>query len=227
MSCADWGIHLTGGTEVGSSPRRRSRPAAPGPGAPARSAGDAASPTRSGRADLQGPLQAQRRDAVLARGEQPAGGEPYRERCARAVKDGARRHRGTAAAARAHEAAIGEPPAPSVTAARADEAGRPAQPLQVVEAVRIASEPSLELAHGLRIVPAGTRMLHCLSLHRLNGYPRADKWRVSFGHHFITGAVVAGVFDLKCLQRAQDEHQVALFWQHDLTRLADFVVAAK
>jgi len=31
---------------------------------------------------------------------------------------------------------------------------------------------------------------------------KADKWRVSFGHHFITGAVVAGVFDLKCLQRA-------------------------
>ena len=56
---------------------------------------------------------------------------------------------------------------------------------------------------------------------------KADKWRVSFGHHFITGAVVAGVFDLKCLQRAQDEHQVALFWQHDLTKLADFVVAAK
>ena len=162
MSCADWGIHLTGGTEVGSSPRRRSPPAAPGPGALARSAGDAG-------AVLQGPLQAQRRDPVLACGEQPAGGEPYREQCARAVKDGAGRYRGTVDAPKAHEAAIAEPPVPNVGAARADEAGGPAQPLQ---AVRIGAEPGLELAHGPRIVPAGTRMLHCPSLHRLNGYPR-------------------------------------------------------
>ena len=105
------GIHLTGGTEVGSSPRRRSRPAAPGRGARVPREGDAASPTQSGRSRSPGPLQAQRRDAVLARGEQPAGGEPYRERGARAVEDGARRHRGTVAAPRAHEAAIAEPPA--------------------------------------------------------------------------------------------------------------------
>ncbi len=55
---------------------------------------------------------------------------------------------------------------------------------------------------------------------------KADKWRMSFGSHFITGAVIAGVYDLKCLERAQQEHQVTLFWQHDLTKLADSVASA-
>ena len=62
-----------------------------------------------------------------------------------------------------------------VTTRRAAEAGGPPQPLQVVQAVLIALEPCLELAHGSWIVHAGARVIHRPSLHdglRLNGYPR-------------------------------------------------------
>src|SRR6266567_1612990 len=97
------------------------------------------------RADLQGPLQAQRRDAVLLRGEQPARGEPYGQRRPRPVEDRARRHRGPRTAPGAFQAAIAKPPARAVPAARADETARPAQPLQVVQAVLVGAEPGLEL----------------------------------------------------------------------------------
>ena len=60
----------------------------------------------------------------------------------------------------------------AVAAGRTDEARRPAEPLQVVEAIRIGPEPRLELTHGPRIVLAGARTLHALSLLRLNGYPQ-------------------------------------------------------
>ena len=43
----------------------------------------------------------------------------------------------------------------AVAAGRTDEARRPAEPLQVVEAIRIGPEPRLELTHGPRIVLAG------------------------------------------------------------------------
>ena len=59
----------------------------------------------------------------------------------------------------------------AVGSSRAGEAGGPPQPLQVVQAVRIGPEPGLELAHGPRIVSAGTRVIHHLSLHRLSGDP--------------------------------------------------------
>ena len=45
-------------------------------------------------ADLQRPLQAERRDPVLSRGERPAGREPHGQRRARLVEDRAGRHRG-------------------------------------------------------------------------------------------------------------------------------------
>jgi hypothetical protein len=49
-------------------------------------------------ADLQRALQAQRGDAVLLRGEHPAGGEPHRQRRPPAVEQRACRHRGPLAA---------------------------------------------------------------------------------------------------------------------------------
>src|SRR5271170_3062498 len=47
---------------------------------------------------------------------------------------------------------------------RADEAVRPSQPFQVVEAVRISREPSPQLPKGLRVVDAGERSLHPSSI---------------------------------------------------------------
>jgi hypothetical protein len=52
---------------------------------------------------------------------------------------------------------------------------------------------------------------------------KADTWKQAYGAQVITGAVLAGVFDLKCLVDAQNKQNVALFWQHDLKPLIDFV----
>lgn len=52
---------------------------------------------------------------------------------------------------------------------------------------------------------------------------KADTWRREYGSRVITGALLAGVFDLTCVRRAQQEQKVAIFWQHDLQPLLDFV----
>lgn len=59
-------------------------------------------------------------------------------------------------------------------------------------------------------------------LHREVG-GKAERWRQEFGHQILTGAVLAGVFDLRCLVNSQEEQDVYLFWQHDLGSLAAFV----
>jgi len=51
---------------------------------------------------------------------------------------------------------------------------------------------------------------------------KADLWRTKFGSQILTGVVIAGVFDLSCLVGAQ-EAGVALFWEHDLSTLSEFV----
>src|SRR5262249_4184586 len=123
-------------------------------------------------ADLQRPLQALRRDSVLLGGEQPAGGEPHRQRRARAIEDRARRHRSAPMTPSALIPAITEPPAPRVSAGRAGETTRPAHPVQVVQAVCISAEPGLELASRPRVMGADTRLLHTPSLLRLSKSPR-------------------------------------------------------
>lgn len=52
---------------------------------------------------------------------------------------------------------------------------------------------------------------------------KAERWRQEFGSQVLTGAVLAGVFDLRCLVTAQDEQRVFLFWEHDLGPLIDFI----
>ncbi|MBX9859331.1 MAG: XamI family restriction endonuclease [Sphingomonas sp.] len=52
---------------------------------------------------------------------------------------------------------------------------------------------------------------------------KADTWRREFGSRVITGALLAGVFDLTCVRRSQEEQGVAIFWQHDLAPLLGFV----
>ena len=111
-------------------------------------------PRRLVRADLQRPLQVLSGDPVLGRGEQPAGVKPHRQRRAGLVEDGARRQRGPGAATAALDPAVTKPPATSMTATWADEPVRPAQPLQVIQAVLIGPEPGKELPSRARIVRA-------------------------------------------------------------------------
>jgi len=87
----------------------------------------------------------QRKDdvaSVLAAGEQPAGGEPHRQRRPGPIEDRARSHRGAGPAASALEPSVVHPPATAVTAPRTDEPVWPAQPLQVVQAIVIRTEPT-------------------------------------------------------------------------------------
>ena len=63
-------------------------------------------------------------------------------------------------------------------------------------------------------------------LHREVG-GKSERWRQEFGSQVVTGAVLAGVFDQSCLQAAQDQQNVFLFWQHDLAPLTEFVVSAR
>jgi len=55
---------------------------------------------------------------------------------------------------------------------------------------------------------------------------KSAHWQTAFGHQVVTAAVLAGVFKLKHLREAQDRHRITLFWEHDLTALAEFVTAA-
>lgn len=52
---------------------------------------------------------------------------------------------------------------------------------------------------------------------------KGDTWKQSYGSQVVTGAVLAGVFDLKCLVDAQSRQSVVLFWQHDLKPLIQFI----
>jgi hypothetical protein len=51
-----------------------------------------------------------------------------------------------------------------MTTGRANEAARPSQPFQVVQAVCISREPSLKFPKRLRVVDAGMGTFHCPSL---------------------------------------------------------------
>ena len=125
------------------------------------------SPRRRIRADLQRALKVLSGDPVLGRGKQPARVKPHRQRRVHTVKDRTRRHRGAPPAAAALTPAIAQPPAAGVTTRRACKPARPAQPLQVVQAVLIGAEPGQELSRRARVVRPGARIFHSTSLLRL------------------------------------------------------------
>ncbi len=52
---------------------------------------------------------------------------------------------------------------------------------------------------------------------------KARVWNEEFGRKIITGAVLAGVFKLSDLMKAQDDHGITIFWEHDLRRLRTFI----
>lgn len=56
---------------------------------------------------------------------------------------------------------------------------------------------------------------------------KAARWRNAFGEQVVTAAVLAGVFKLKNLREAQDQHRITLFWEHSLAALTKFVAEAE
>lgn len=56
---------------------------------------------------------------------------------------------------------------------------------------------------------------------------KSARWRSAFGDQVVTAAVLAGVFKLKNLREAQEQHRITLFWEHDLDPLAQFVKNAE
>lgn len=55
---------------------------------------------------------------------------------------------------------------------------------------------------------------------------KARTWRAAFGRQVITGAVLSGVYKLSNLADAQEDYEVAIFWEHNLRPLQEFVKAA-
>jgi hypothetical protein len=55
---------------------------------------------------------------------------------------------------------------------------------------------------------------------------KARTWHDAFGQQVVTGAVLAGVYKLVNLRDAQENYGVAIFWEHDLTPLRQFVLGA-
>jgi hypothetical protein len=56
---------------------------------------------------------------------------------------------------------------------------------------------------------------------------KADQWRGAFGEQVIPGAVLSGVFKLRNLVEAQDRQRIAIFWEHDLDALLNFVASCE
>lgn len=56
---------------------------------------------------------------------------------------------------------------------------------------------------------------------------KAELWKQRFGSQIVTAVVLAGVLDLACLVSAQATQGVVLFWEHDLSPLAEFVADAR
>ena len=65
---------------------------------------------------------------------------------------------------------------------RAQETVRPAQPLQVIPAVRIGGEPRQQLTHRARVVPARRGLDHNAKLLRLSGEPSERLRRPQHAH---------------------------------------------
>jgi hypothetical protein len=108
-------------------------------------------------------------DADLADGHQTRGGESDAERRTGLVEGRSRRGGHLAVVACAFPACVGEPPGHCARTVRAVEALRPAEPVQIVEALRVLGEPHTHLGVQTREVWAADRAhaKHLIS----QGYP--------------------------------------------------------
>lgn len=52
---------------------------------------------------------------------------------------------------------------------------------------------------------------------------KADQWRLVFGQNMITAVVIDGVFDLGCLDQAQEK--MVVFWEREIDALSEFLRA--
>ena len=117
-------------------------------------------------------LELGRRDAGLAVDHEPRCGKPDAERRPGLVEDRPRRGGHLAITAAALPATISEPPSHRARIVRADEPLRPAEPVQVVETLRVLREPSTQLRVGTGVVTSGYRLpLGCLQPSRV------PKWK--------------------------------------------------
>jgi hypothetical protein len=56
---------------------------------------------------------------------------------------------------------------------------------------------------------------------------KARRWHDAYGEQVVTGVVLGGVFRMVNLKDAQDNYKLAIFWEHNLVALEDFVVHAR
>lgn len=56
---------------------------------------------------------------------------------------------------------------------------------------------------------------------------KARSWRNAFGQQVLPATVLSGVYKLANLLEAQDDIGLAIFWEHDLAPLRDFVMTAR
>lgn len=66
------------------------------------------------------------------------------------------------------------------------------------------------------------------SVKRLNDISEKEKvWRDARGNKVVTAGVLAGVFTLSDLRKAQEEKRLFFFWEHDLDKLITYISATK
>src|SRR5665648_1078887 len=126
-------------------------------------------PRRLVGAELHLPLHLGRRDPDLVPNHPPGRSEPHRQRRPGLVEDRARRRGHLAVATAALPPRVCQPPPDDARAVGADKPLRPAQPVQIVQALPVLVEPRPQLRVRPRIVPA-SRMLH-------DHLSRVPKWR--------------------------------------------------
>jgi hypothetical protein len=145
-------------------------------------------PRRLLRADAEHTLEAQGGDPVLLAGHLPRRREPHRQRGPSAVKDRAGRRRDTPTASTARPVPIGKLPCFLTATERAQEAARPAQPVQVVQARSIIRKPAPKVRVGPGVVNGCPRLLprHPPNLLHRDGGPIR-----SIYHRLCTGRSMA------------------------------------
>ncbi len=56
---------------------------------------------------------------------------------------------------------------------------------------------------------------------------KARRWNDAYGEQVVTAVVLGGVFRMVNLEDAQENYRIAIFWEHNLQALEDFVVRAR
>src|SRR5207245_6340637 len=103
-------------------------------------------------------------DAALRVRDVPGGSEPERKRRASAGEDRPGGRRAAPVAGGAANESVAHPPTRPASTSGADEALRPAQPLEVGETRSIVWKPAEQLTPALRLVDTGPGMKHELRL---------------------------------------------------------------